>query len=116
MGDDAVSLEECEIVSCSSRTVRETSVQQRTRTVRGREELPCALPPPPPPQDTDANGNEGAGVGVGAGSRARRPPRRRTADGTDIYYWCDLPRRNCNGASTVETHARNNTKPVFGFW
>lgn len=78
-------------------------------TVRGEEELPCELP---------AAGGAGAGA-WSAGARAyvtlprRRgaaaelfrnaplPPRRTTPDGTDIYYWCDVPRRRHAGRRSV---------------
>lgn len=69
--------------------------------VCGEEELPA-----------EALGGAGGGAGPNRGARAyctlpralcgvaaalyrdaRLPPRRTTPDGTDIYYWCDLPRR-----------------------
>ncbi|CAK1544783.1 unnamed protein product [Leptosia nina] len=34
------------------------------------------------------------GVAAALFRSARLPPRRTTPDGTDIYYWCDLPKRN----------------------
>ncbi|XP_045763158.1 uncharacterized protein LOC123865958 isoform X2 [Maniola jurtina] len=76
-------------------------------TVRGEEELPCDMA-----DERQGAGSENAGAGAwSGGARAyvtlprRRgvaaalfraqtlPPRRTTPDGTDIYYWCDLPRR-----------------------
>ncbi|XP_069355479.1 uncharacterized protein [Maniola hyperantus] len=61
-------------------------------TVRGEEELPCDMD-----DGRQRAGSEGAGAGAGAWSGGARayalPPRRTTPDGTDIYYWCDVPRR-----------------------
>lgn len=65
-------------------------------TVRGREELPCAC-------DCDARQEsekrECKTLPRRRSLQGRRglPPRRTTPDGTDIYYWCDLPRRRRHG-------------------
>lgn len=68
--------------------------------------------------DEDYNGNEGDDEGENPvslgvvkrdiqgyctlprgrrGQNAPRPPRRTTPDGTDIYYWCDVPKKAPNG-------------------
>lgn len=70
--------------------------------------------------DEDYNGNEGDDEGEnptplgivrrdiqgyctlprgrrGPGQCPLRPPRRTTPDGTDIYYWCDVPKKTPNG-------------------
>lgn len=74
-------------------------------TVRGHEELPsrerCAAEAPGSP-------NRGArayctlprrraGVAAALFRSAALPPRRTTPDGTDIYYWCDLPKHPPHG-------------------
>ncbi|KAJ2950444.1 hypothetical protein O0L34_g8685 [Tuta absoluta] len=109
VADDAVSLDD-EAISAASpahtRTVRDTG-----NTVRGEEELPCGREWSDKWSEKDANGNsgedsEGARAYVtlprrkGAGSvlfrRAKLPPRRTTPDGTEIYYWCDVPKKKNN--------------------
>ncbi|XP_059059508.1 uncharacterized protein KIAA0930 [Achroia grisella] len=80
-------------------------------TVRGQEELPSGEAGWPADEGGGAGGAEGGG-GCNAGARAyvtlprrrgvgaalfrrrRLPPRRTTPDGTDVYYWCDVPRRS----------------------
>lgn len=89
--------------------------------VRGEEELPATdepRAPLAPPEDDRLEGDHGdergrgggganrgarayvtlprrrAGVAAALYSGARLPPRRSTPDGTDIYYWCDLPKNS----------------------
>lgn len=80
-------------------------------TVRGEEELPSQAQGE---GEARADGERSGGA-WSAGARAyvtlprRRgvaavlfrnaplPPRRTTPDGTDIYYWCDVPRRKLTG-------------------
>lgn len=86
--------------------------------VRGTEELPCrpvrdpADAAPPGPEARPSAGAVDArsfvtlprmrGLGGALWRRARLPPRRTTPDGTDIYYWCDLPRRPPHGTRRPE--------------
>ncbi|CAH2092339.1 unnamed protein product [Euphydryas editha] len=104
-------------------------------TVRGEEELPCELPAGGAGGAGGADGVAGAGGTTGAdawsaGARAyvtlprRRgvaavlfrnaplPPRRTTPDGTDIYYWCDVPRRK---QSELDDGAYNPLWAMRGF-
>ncbi|XP_064073367.1 uncharacterized protein LOC113397508 isoform X1 [Vanessa tameamea] len=95
-------------------------------TVRGEEELPCE----PTGGVRGAGEAGGASAAWSAGARAyvtlprRRgvaavlfrnaplPPRRTTPDGTDIYYWCDVPRRK---HSELDDGAYNPLWAMRGF-
>ncbi|XP_045487931.1 caskin-1 isoform X1 [Pieris rapae] len=116
---DVASLDGGDLAAAESR-LRPARPSDRARTVRGREELPGELGPRPPSPGRRDGGEavaEGEGEGGGAGrwsdsARAyvtlprrrgvaaalfrasRLPPRRTTPDGTDVYYWCDLPKRS----------------------
>ncbi|KAI5645118.1 hypothetical protein NE865_02666 [Phthorimaea operculella] len=109
VADDAVSLDDKEISAASpahTRTVRDTG-----NTVRGEEELPCGREWADKFAEKDANGNSGEdsesarayvtlprrkGPGSVLFRRAKLPPRRTTPDGTEIYYWCDVPKKKHN--------------------
>lgn len=123
---DAVSLDERDLVYGDSNGT--VSSDSRV-TVRGEEELPYKEYKDYEVQDIgDANGNEGddeaeggranrgarayctlprkhRGVAAVLYKNAPLPPRRTTPDGTDIYYWCDVPKKKLNGkfASALQT-------------
>ncbi|XP_047518038.1 caskin-1 isoform X3 [Pieris napi] len=114
---DVASLDGGDLAAAESH-LRPARPSDRARTVRGREELPGELGPrPPSPGRRDGGEAVSEGEGGGAGSwsdsarayvtlprrrgvaaalfrAARLPPRRTTPDGTDVYYWCDLPKRS----------------------
>ncbi|XP_052756797.1 uncharacterized protein LOC113523404 isoform X3 [Galleria mellonella] len=102
---DAAALDERELALQPARTLRDASERL---TVRGQEELPsCEAGWAAAAAAAAAAGGGGGGGarayvtlprrrrGLGAAlyRRARAPPRRTTPDGTDVYYWCDVPRR-----------------------
>lgn len=114
LAGDAVALDDSALAAHRPRSV---PAPRRVRAVRGREELPCladARRPQAPlaaPEDDRLEGDEARGGAASAGARAyvtlprrragvaaalfrgaRLPPARTTPDGTDIYYWCDLPK------------------------
>ncbi|CAH0721380.1 unnamed protein product, partial [Brenthis ino] len=94
-------------------------------TVRGEEELPAARVQGAARAQGGAGGERwsaGArayvtlprrrGVAAVLFQQAPLPPRRTTPDGTDIYYWCDLPRRKL---SELDDGAYNPLWAMRGF-
>ncbi|CAG9092082.1 unnamed protein product [Plutella xylostella] len=125
VADDAGSLDEKDFSRTQNKTIHSNS---ESTIVRGKEELPCyrELHVYNAMRKTfeDTNGNEAddeggeergpgaGGEGAGVSRRARLPPRRTTPDGTDIYYWCDVPKRKW---SELDDGAYNPLWAMRGF-
>lgn len=74
----------------------------RSSDIRTPEPIPTAAEPGGAASNSGARAyvtlpRRRGGVAAALYRGAALPPRRTTPDGTDIYYWCDMPRRKHNG-------------------